>query len=111
MWESGLVDEPDPANRLSLLSGVIAVHALHGEDVVHLLAELEQLAGRVSDPRATGTLPGTRALVAFFSGRLAEARERSPESSPEDLDNSLGTWSKPPGQRCGRARGLARRPI
>jgi class 3 adenylate cyclase/tetratricopeptide (TPR) repeat protein len=88
IWQGALGDEPDAANRLGILSGIILVHALHGEAAVELLAELEQLAGRVSDPRATSVLPGTRSLVAFFSGRLAEARERSHESALANLESA-----------------------
>jgi len=88
IWQGALGDEPDAANRLGILSGIISMHGLHGQSAEELMTELEQLASRVSDPRATSTVPSTRSIVALFSGRLTEARERSHEGALANLDTA-----------------------
>ncbi len=75
-FEAGLADEPEPADALILLDGVIVVRAVRGEPVADLLAELERLAAGMTDWNVLWTTVDAPAWSAFCEGRFDDAGRR-----------------------------------
>ena len=93
-FEAGLADEPEPADALVLLDGVIIVHALRGEPVAELLAELERLAVGMSDWNVIWTTVDAPAWAAFCAGRLGEAGQRWRDGAARSPAQATG-WLPP----------------
>lgn len=75
-FEAGLADEPEPADRLVLLDGVIVARATRGEQVAELAAELDRLAVGISDSNVTFTTIDAPAWIDLCGGHYAEAVRR-----------------------------------
>ncbi len=72
-FETGLAEDPEPADRLLLLAGTIMIRACRGEVTQELLDELLHLAGAVSDSNVLWTMTDAPCWVAFADGRFGEA--------------------------------------
>ena len=68
-----LADDPDPEDRLSVLSNFVLLRAYRGDDVSTLLAELTRLTEATMDPVLVSSLHEARGAAALASGRLSEA--------------------------------------
>jgi tetratricopeptide (TPR) repeat protein len=87
-----LADELEASDRYTMLGVSIAIRALRGEPVAGLLADLTGLVGASTDPTPLSSLEATKALEAFATGRLADARVawlRVAELSANNLPVSL----------------------
>jgi class 3 adenylate cyclase/tetratricopeptide (TPR) repeat protein len=73
LWQAVLADDPEPADRLVPLFGVVSVDAARGETVVGVVDEIKGIAAEVTDPQVTWTAIAGPAWVASAEGRLADA--------------------------------------
>jgi tetratricopeptide (TPR) repeat protein len=89
-FEAGLADEPEPADGLVLLDGVIFIRATRGELVDDKLAELERLAAGLSDWNVIWTTVDAPAWVAFCEGRLDDAARRWREGAARNPATANG---------------------
>ncbi len=72
--EPALADELEASDRISLLVVSVAIHALRGEPVGGLVAEVTGLVGGSTDPAPLASLQAVLANQAFGAGLLADAR-------------------------------------
>ena len=77
----GLADDPEPEDRLTLLSNAVLIPALRGEPVDDTLAELTSLTGDSSDPQMLSQLHDARGNAELAAFRLAAAREEFEHSA------------------------------
>ena len=89
-FEAGLAEEPEPADSLVLLDGIIIVRAVRGEPVAEQLAELERLAVGMSDWNVIWTTVDAPAWTAFCEGRIAEAGRRWREGAARNPATATG---------------------
>jgi class 3 adenylate cyclase/tetratricopeptide (TPR) repeat protein len=71
---AALADEHEASDRDTMLGVSISIRALRGESVTGPLADLIGLVGASTDPTPLSSLEATKALEAFGTGRLANAR-------------------------------------
>ncbi len=90
-FEAGLADEPEPADALVLIDGVIIARSIRGEPVTERLAELERLAVGMSDWNVIWTTVDAPAWAAFCEGRLHEAARRWREGAARSPAQA-STW-------------------
>ena len=76
LWRDNLADDPEPADRLLSLYGIVIERAARGEPVADALEELARVAADVTDPQVLWTTVDGPAFAAFAMGRLEEAGRR-----------------------------------
>ena len=74
-WESSLAEDPEAADRMWPLEGIIWVRAMRGGDVSEPLREHEGLAAQLTDSRMRAGPLDLSAFRAFSAGRLAESQQ------------------------------------
>ncbi|HEY6058356.1 MAG TPA: hypothetical protein VIV06_10000, partial [Candidatus Limnocylindrales bacterium] len=71
--QAGLAEEPDPVDRIPLLSNLINVRACRGVAVAEEIAELDRLVGDSTDPMNALMLHDAHAYAALAAGDLEAA--------------------------------------
>ncbi len=82
-FEAGLADDPEPADALVLLDGVIITRATRGEPVTELIGQLDRLAVGISDSNVAWVTIDAPAWIAFCDGRHADAVRRWREGAAQ----------------------------
>ena len=72
-WQTTLVEDPEPADRLLPYYGLAVLAAARGEPVPGAADEIARIAAEVTDPQVTWTTIDGPASFASAEGRLAEA--------------------------------------
>lgn len=74
--DEALAEDYESFDRADLLARSIEFHALLGDPIDDLVADVERLLGGATDPYRIASLDWPKGQVAFSEGRLSEARER-----------------------------------
>jgi class 3 adenylate cyclase/tetratricopeptide (TPR) repeat protein len=73
LWQTLLAEDPEPADRLVPLFGLVMVASARGEPILGAVDEIERGAAEVTDPQVTWTAIAGPASVASAEGRLSDA--------------------------------------
>jgi hypothetical protein len=76
-----LTEDIDGVDRLYILEALVSIRSLRGDQVDHLIAEMETLAGTSDEPSIASSVALAKVFDAFGSGRLGDAREAAHQTS------------------------------